>query len=51
MERKFKKGEMVKLNSGGPTMTVDRYLTDEEIEGDDFFNSGDIAVFCSWFIV
>lgn len=36
MERKFKAGDVVKLNSGSPNMTIEYYNTESE-------------VLCTWF--
>lgn len=39
MEKKFKPGDVVRLKSGGPTMTVQRYV----------LQAGTEVAECSWF--
>jgi uncharacterized protein YodC (DUF2158 family) len=45
--KKYKKGDKVKLKSGGPTMTVEEYKTSisQELKRVE----SDTSVMCSWF--
>ncbi|MGJ8762337.1 MAG: YodC family protein [Polaribacter sp.] len=46
MPQKFKQGEVVKLKSGGPTMTIEKYKWET---GFDYSKESDHVVVCTWF--
>ena len=47
MEAKFKPGDLVKLKSGGPVMTVS--TVDQGDGPDPFRNETETTYFCGWF--
>ncbi|MDM1295886.1 DUF2158 domain-containing protein [Sphingobacterium sp. N143] len=46
MSKKFSKGDVVRLKSGGPKMTIEGY---EIVMGWDFTSESDDTVVCKWF--
>ncbi|WP_262246984.1 YodC family protein [Parapedobacter soli] len=47
MERKFKKGDVVQLKSGGPKMTISAFLRDDDPFVDE--QEKRVTVFATWF--
>lgn len=46
INKKFSKGDVVRLKSGGPKMTIEGY---EIVMGWDFTSESDDTVVCKWF--
>ncbi|MFC3355518.1 YodC family protein [Sphingobacterium zeae] len=46
ISKKFSKGDVVRLKSGGPKMTIEGY---EIVMGWDFTSESDDTVVCKWF--